>query len=291
MKSIFIFILFVGSNCWSQTILIQAQESSSTEFTDFLENHKEAYSLIKHYQTQVQQNKVQENQLFKLADSLDDDLARVAQSIKAVENQAPLTLLSLRYIRDLSEKALMKNIEARQRLEFLHAYCKTALLLNEAPIVQSCTTQEVGLGQLNKKFPNHGTLLIESLPFPVSDKNPLTVSRQTAYQWTLLSNTHTPIHFFGTFQQLINQQFQPETIIKGNCETFNADTDDFEVMNRASVFFSSLCQKKIKPIEEKKSWLKENRKTLLYTAGAIIMTGFMVDYMKDKEFTLDDSLF
>lgn len=290
MKRIFFLIIFSTANCWARTILLQAPLSSNAQYEDFLNNHQDVQSFVDHLTGSLQKNYSQESQLFKLTDMFTQNISNTIQALKVIQSESALTLLSLRYIRDLSEKSLALGISVRERQEFQRIYCKSALLLKEGPILYSCASQHIALSPLKKRYPQIVKVLIETVPFAVEDKGAISIIEQTPYQWTLLSNAFAPIHFFGTFQQLMNQQFQFEHLINGDCESFSHQDLDLEVMNEGVVFFSETCQKKVKPFDDKKSWVSEN-KTLLLVAGGLVVTGLIYNYTKGKKYVIDTTSF
>lgn len=283
-------MVFASCSSWARTILVQAPFSSPSLYNGFLNSHENIVSFSDYIKNKLQKNSSQESQLFKLGDYFSQNVQETIQSVKTIQSESPLTLLSLRYIRDLSEKALLQKNLGNEKIELLHFYCKTSLLLNEGPILYPCNKQFVPLVALKKQYPYITQVLLETVPFGFEEKATVAVSAQTSYQWTLLSNTHAPIHFFGTFQQLLNQQLPAEPLIQGDCEGFTYQDLDFEVVNEGIVFFSDTCQKKVQPFEDKKSWVSEN-KNLLITAGGLVAAGLLYNYMKGKKIVFGTSSF
>ncbi|MGZ3775513.1 MAG: hypothetical protein ACXVCY_16455 [Pseudobdellovibrionaceae bacterium] len=287
---IFIQILFLtvifNSQCLARTIVIEAPLASDIQYKEYLNAHSEAKSFSSYIENKIQNNHTQESQLFKLGDIFFQNLTETIQALKNIESEAPLTLTSLRYIQDLSEKALLEKTSPQEKQQLLYFYCKSSLLLNEGPVLHPCSNQSATLLLLKKYYPQLRRILIETIPFSTENKETLLIATQTTYHWTLLSNSHAPIHFFGTFQQLLNQQFQFEPLINGSCDEFSHQNLDFEVVNEGVVFFSDICQKRIKPIDEKKSWISEN-KNFLFIAGGILATGLIYNYAKGKKFIID----
>lgn len=284
---IFSSLILLNLSCWARNILLQAPTSSDIQYREFLDSHRDLQSFSDHSEAQLQKNQHQESQLFKLGDVFNQNIPATLQIFKDVQSESPLTLLSLRYMRDLSEKALsLQKNSLQERQELLYLYCKSSLLLNEGPVLYSCPSQYVSLILLKKRYPQVVRVLIETMPITIENKETLLLSQQTAYHWTLLSNAHFPIKFYGTFQQLLNQQFQFESLINGDCEGFSHQNLDFEIINEGSVFFSSDCQKRVKPFEDKKSWVAEN-KNILLVAGGLLITGLIYNHAKGKKYVID----
>ena len=280
MKSlVVVFATFIAVSAPAQSIVIRAAGSSPHKFNEFMLSRSEASSFMDYTQLSLQKNSVQEDKLFQLADLTHQDSSAALQQIKQIQSEAPLTLTSLRYVRDLTDRLLEQKNATPLQLELLHTYCKAAALLNEGPLLRSCPSQVVALKQIGKKFPSVEKVLLESQSFSL-DEN-LGLSPKTAYQWTLMSNAHTPVRFFGTFDQLMNQHFAFENLVEGSCGGFSSNVQDFETSNRGVVFFNANCLHKMAKANDKGSWIEEN-KPLLYTAGAIILGGIIYASAKGK---------
>lgn len=274
MKSLFaILATFLTLSAQAQGIVLRAPGSSPAKFDEFMQSRSEATSFMDHTQGSLQKNSLQEEKLFQLADLSTQDSFTALQKIKQIQSEAPLTLTSLRYVRDLTDRLLDQKNSNTLQLELLHTYCKATALLNEGPTLRSCPSEVVSLKQIANKFPTVEKILVESQRFSLDDN--LALSPKTAYQWTLLSNAYVPVHFFGTFEQLMNQHFSFENLIEGSCEGFSSSVQDFETSNRGVVFFNENCLRKIAKASDKGSWVEDN-KPLLYTAGAIIVGSLIV---------------
>lgn len=284
-----IWIGLISCTGFAQTILLQAPGSSSEKYAAFLQSHRESVSVTDFTLRKIQNNSVQENQLFQLSDTFSQNVSVALEKIKSIQSEAPLTMISLRYIRDLTEKSLALKPSQQERQELLHLYCKSAALLNEGPSAYPCPSKVVSLKLLKKKYPQLENIFVESFSFPADEKDSITMAPQTPYQWTLLSNVHRPVRFFGTFEQLLNQQLSFENWIDGTCDGFSSKDLDFDLAHRGIVYFSDDCQKKALPLEDKKSWVSENRHWL-YAAG-IAVAGGLIYAMKDKRLVINTSAF
>ncbi|MGZ3770517.1 MAG: hypothetical protein ACXVCP_10310 [Bdellovibrio sp.] len=287
LKKLFLlFIFMVCQNSFARPIVIQSISTSESQYNNFLANHENVISYSQHIQYQMQTNPSQESQLFRLSDMFNGNIKETIEAIKKIQSESPLTLTSLRFIRDLSQKALQQKNTPIEQSELITFYCKSSVLLEEGPLVYPCSQKRESLSLLKKYYPYINKVLLETVPVEVDGKNSLPLSAQAPYQWTLLSNTHVPIHFYGTFQQLLNQQLTSETLINGNCEGFTHQNLEMDILNEGMVFFSDTCVTKIKPLEEKKSWLSENRNLLLATGG-VLAAALLYNYTKGKKITID----
>nr|WP_295900188.1 hypothetical protein [uncultured Bdellovibrio sp.] len=286
MKNLLIPFLFLTPlNVFAQSILLQAPGASAGSYQEFLKSHKEVISYVEHTQSHLSKNEAQEAQLFQLGDSFNQDITSTITQLKKIQNEGPLTLLSLRYVRDLTEKSLNLKTTTQERQELLHFYCKSVALLSEGPVLFPCPTQFTSLQKLAKKYPNLEKVFIESQGFSAEETVPL--SPKTAYQWTLVSNSQSPVSFFGTYEQLLNQQFAFEYLAEGTCDGFSTKDLDLELMNRGVIYFSNECTPRIQSNEKKKSWVAEH-KPWLYTAGALVLGGIIYS-MKDKKMVINTS--
>lgn len=286
MKSfVFLLVGLFAVPTFSQTVLLRAPGASPVAFQQFLETHPNAVSFIDHTLSRAQKNTSQEARLFQLGDSAQQDISTTLSELKKIQMEAPLTLISLRYLRDLSEKALEQKVSISTRQELTHIYCKSVSLLNEGPILFNCAAQYTSLQKLFKKYPQVARVQIETLALTAADS--VSLAPNTPYQWTLLSNAQKPVSFFGTFEQLMNQQFSFENFVEGDCGSHSIRDLDFDLTTRGLVYFNNECQARAQAGTEQEKWY-ENRKTWIYTAGALVVGG-LVYAMKDKKLMIDAS--
>ncbi|KHD89144.1 MAG: hypothetical protein OM95_04775 [Bdellovibrio sp. ArHS] len=288
MKKIFLIAFFLPAISSGQNIVLQSPSANPVEYENSIDRNPDTQSWIHYLEKSLQSNSSQEDRFLKLGDDFPEHTDRVLISLKELQQQAPMTLISLRFARDLSEKALAQNLSPADKKEFQHLYCKGVVLLNEGPARFPCSTEYISLAKLAKKYSFHKVVLIESVPVPLNEKSALELSPQTAYHWTLASNSHTPVRFYGTYNQLMNQHFVSEPAVEGSCGQFSHRLDDFDILHRASVFFDTSCMQRLKQDEIKKSWVTE-KKTWLYIAGAMALGG-LVYSLKDKEVTVNTLL-
>ncbi|WP_415062112.1 hypothetical protein [Bdellovibrio sp.] len=282
---IFITLMILPLVSWGQSILIRSAGTSEASFKEFLLKHPQSLEFMVYQTSRVQNNSDQETRLFKLGDSFLQNPSMTLNQIKSLQTEAPLTLLSLRFIRDLSWKALIREIPTQERREWLYLYCKSRTLLKEGPELFACPTEIASLSALKKKYPVIEKVLVESFTWELHENSEVVISKQTPYQWTLLSNAHHPISFFGTYEQLLNQQLVFENLVEGSCDGFSLRNLDFELTARGLFYFSDSCTRRAPPSPEKSSWMSD-KKTWMYVAGAVLAGGLLYS-MKDKTLVID----
>ena len=281
MKQLVLFLLTMSAGFTeAQSILIKAPGSSPTRYQEYLRSHPEAQSWIQYIQNSLEKNRPQEEKLFQVADSLPQDVANTLQRLKSLQGDSAWTLASLRYVRDLSHQLLEQKITSAQQDELVYFYCKADALLQEGPGLHKCPSQIIELKQLQKKYPAIEKILIESQSF--LPETTVGLAPRTTYNWTLATSSHKPVHFYGTFEQLMNQHLIFENIIDGSCEGFSVQDPDFETATRGTVFFSDDCVRSLKAQKNSQPWLQEN-KTWVYTAGAIILGALVYSSTKGKK--------
>lgn len=270
---------------WGQTVLIRTAGASEAHFKEFLLKHPQSIEFIQYQGSRIQKNPDQENRLFQLGDSFLQSQSMTLNQIKAIQKEAPLTLLSLRFIRDLSGKALMREVPLQERREWLHLYCKSRTLLKEGPDLFDCPSTVASLSMLKKKYPVLERVFVESFSWEPHENSEVLISKQTPYQWTLLSNAHHPVSFFGTYEQLLNQQLLFENLVEGSCDGFSLGNLDFDLTARGLLYFSDSCTPRAQSPTEKPSWTSD-KKTWLYVAGVALAGGLLYS-MKDKTLVID----
>ncbi|XGC80345.1 hypothetical protein ACES2L_13515 [Bdellovibrio bacteriovorus] len=286
MKTLILFILLLPATGFSQEVLIRNQSSSPLQYQVFLNEHKRFVSFIDYNHAKLQKNPAQEDSLFQLSEVFNQNPKLVFEEIKKIQEQAPLTLVSLRFIRDLADKLLNQKGNADFKKEISAIYCKTISLLNEGPALHSCDLSTLTLLHLQKRFPHLERLVIESFAFDPQDN--VILATNSPYQWTLLSNSHKAIRFYGTYAQLQNQHFVFEALAQGSCAEPALPNDlDFEIMETSSVFFTKECLVKTSS-KDKRSNSFFTKKTWLYAAGIAVFSGIVYS-MKDKTLVIDAS--
>ena len=189
-------------------------------------------------------------------------------------------------MRDLTGKGLNGNFRSvADRRDLLHLHCKSIVLLNEGPSSEKCETQVISIAPLQRRFPQAEKIMIETTVYSLTQEESVPLSPRTAYPWTLLSNSQNPVQFYGTYEQLVQQNLTFNDAVEGTCEGFTANTEEFNALSSAQVYFSESCQKVSHSLPAEKSWVEKNR-PWIYTAGAVAL-GVLVYSMKDKKMVIN----
>lgn len=282
-----LFLQMLSADSFGQNILVQAPGVSEAAFFSFANENSQDLTYSLFIQRGLQRNENQEARLFKLTDLLEKNLTEAIAEMKQLTSEAPLTLLSLRYLKDFAEKALSQRISASERKELVHLYCKSSLLLKEGPAQFDCSAKALSFKSLKKQYPLFELVLIESVPFMLSEHGSFVVAADTAYHWTLLSNSKREIHFFGTFSQLQTQHLQSENLVEGSCDQFATQGWDLNLSTSGVIYFSADCKRRPVSQDHAKHWSRP-QKSWWYVAGAIALGGLAYT-MKDKTLVIDAS--
>lgn len=289
MKNLITFSLImtmslVTSLSKAETVMIRAPGASALSYESFLRQTPKVISYVDYQQRKLQIQPQQEQQVFSLADSFVNSPELTLLHLKGLQSSSPWTLMSLRFVRDLTEKSL-QNSGANLRRDLQNLYCKTAVLLNEGSLSTPCSTQFVSLETLKRKFPKAEKVLIETLGFSLSDPANPAIASQMNYHWTFLSNTGKAVSFYGTYEQLFQQSFDFSDSVNGTCDGFTTEFDDLVLQTSGRIYFSEACQKNLLQVEtNSKSWIIEKR-TWWIAAGLVIIGGLAYS-LKDKDIAI-----
>lgn len=258
-----------------------APGASPLEYQQFLKSQPQFISYIQFQREKALSNSTQEQKILQLGDAKNEHLSMALIHLKGLQTEAPLSLTSLRFIRDLTEAALDKKMNSLEARDLKNLLCKTALLLNEGQPAQSCPTAYVDFEKLRKNFPQVEEVLIESMGFSSQHPSHVPIAKDTPYQWRLLSNSYKLIYFYGTYDQLLQQVFRFQSLVEGSCDRFSLQTEEFSIQAPAEVFFSEQCHKISHTAPSAAPWYKKKR-TWIYSAGALAL-GILAYSLKDKK--------
>jgi len=192
----------------------------------------------------------------------------------------------LQYTLDFIDKLQNRNLSAKSQIELANLKCKLSPLSDLNPI-SACSASTIHTSDMHRQWPWAKTLLVESFPLVLDSSETKSISTHASYHWTLLSNSHKPFHFYGTYSQFIQQAAPVENLVDGTCDGFSANIDDFSALSRAVIFFSNECQRRPQEPATKSSlgsWISEH-KILVYSIGAIVVGGAI--YALKDNYSLD----
>ncbi|MGE5086526.1 MAG: hypothetical protein ACM3MG_09520 [Bacillota bacterium] len=288
MKTFIIFTLafVLGSHTSLAAVLIRAPGASPQEYSQFVGSHPElkTYSRVLVEKTQINQR--QEEELFTLGESIQKKPDETLEKLKRAQADLPLSATSIQYAFDLSKKGLANTKSVSAKKDFKKLYCKTGTLMT--PPVQDCEIMTVDFKAIQRQWPQTDIVMVESVPFNLSDAAFLEISSENQYHWTLLSDAQKPVHFYGTYQHFMRQQFQTEDLTQGTCSGYSASFDDFILNSEGLIFFSKGCAKMANAPQGPQNvseWLEKN-KTWVYPLGALLIGGAAYA-LKDKTLVVE----
>jgi hypothetical protein len=287
---IFLLALAGQSPAQAQTArpFILAPGSSPQDYQQFLGKHADLIS-VTDYLAAVKP--ATDDKIFALADHLEDPADQLLAEIQNIHQELVQTEEGLLFIRDLLDKAAMKKLSPPQKKSWENLSCLNENLLNGV-LPANCKSEKVLLAQMIRLFPWAEGILVEHRFVRLQKDGALILASGASYHFQILSNTHKTVNFYGTYAQLSQQSFQPETWVSGSCDEFSAHADDFAIRETSLVFFNDRCVQSLKNPVLKTSaqrWISENR-NWLYAGGAFVL-GAVVYGMRNKKMVIDTSGF
>lgn len=275
-------------------ILVQGPGTSPKEFEDFLRLNPRAQSIQRFTIEQIQNQPVQEQRLFTLADLTPPEIDTGLQTLEGINRQTPLSTLSLQFLKDLLGRWQTVTPQNKvTKIAVTQLSCKMNFLLGENTTSSECPLEQIHLKELHLRNSWADTLLVENIAYSMEDGGRILLITSARYHFTLLSNTHKPVSFYGTYAELLTQHLKSETLVSGTCEGFQADIDNMSVLNQGSVFWNSQCVRRLQEGQDDdmsgRSWVQRN-KTWLYPTAALLIGGGIYA-MKDKKLVIDTSSF
>jgi hypothetical protein len=232
-----------------------------------------------------------DDKIYALADHLEDPADQLMAEIQNIYKEQILNEEALIFLRDLLDKAGTKSLNPAQRKTWQGLSCfNDSLLVPDGTL--DCKTEKTKLVDLQRQFPWADGIKVESRFVRLQAQGQVSVFPTASYHFQILSNTHKTIPFYGTLAQLMQQSFQPEPWVSGNCDEFASNVDDFTLHEQAAAYFSDNCVQPIKnPVQKSsaKRWMIEN-KNWLYAGGAFAL-GALVYGMRNKKLVIDSSGF
>lgn len=254
-------------------IVIRAPGASPMEYSQFLSSHPELKTYARFLVEKNQNNQRQEEELFSLGEHIQKQPDDTLNKLKRLQADLPLSATSIQYVFDLSKKGLESTKSASAKKEFKKLYCKSGTLMT--PPVQDCEIMTVDFKAIQRQWPQTDIVMIESVAFNLGDAVFLEISSENQYHWTLLSDAQKPVHFYGTYQHLMRQQFSLEDLTQGTCSGYSANFDDFVLNSEGMIFFNKNCAKMASAPQGPQNvseWIEKN-KTWVYPLGALLIGG------------------
>lgn len=285
MKMLFVSILLLSGLCEAR-ILIKSPQASTESFSTFLRSHEET-SLSDYHAGRLRSNPQQEEKLFALADLPDSEVLQGLASIARIRSEGPLSELSLRFLMDLSARWISQMGASPAREEAHRLFCETSLLLKSQP--QNCQYRIQPLSELHRKAPWADQLLVEGVSHALSAEGHIATGIDGRYHFTLLSNSHHKVHFYGTYQEMLQQDLSSKPLIEGTCEGFTTNTDDLALQMQARVYFSEGCVRALHEVASPQApgWFERNKKWIFPAAAVVIGAG--VYTLRDKRIVIDST--
>lgn len=274
--SLFLSFFFLISPFANATIVIKSKEASSGDFKIFLKQNPQALSLSQYYYNKWSQE-MKNRQIIFEAGGLSEVEAQI--QLAEVDSQRrlfPLSIDELRFINSLAEKNL--SLPEAQSL-----YCLSHALASSGASRIPCNEKVISLKALQRNFPEVHSLMLEGIL--MNDEKPLKISQTQSYNWILLSESYSPIQFFGTYENLLQQRFEWSPVVTGNCDRFSVNSSDSLLRISAKVYFSSDCLRDTQKSNAEISFEKESR-TAIWVTGALVL-GAIAYSLKDKRVSID----
>lgn len=280
--SLFFLIFAFAQSSMARKILLKHPEASTQAFQEYLNENKDYLSLVDAISLETLKQPDQERRLFEFGDSSRNDPTYFFERIQQLQKLESLSLLSLQYLEDISLKHLQFDTEKGHRSDFLKLYCKTQVLNDEGSTKYPCQLKAESLAPIAQKYSWIDKILIESKA--VDPQNSVMIHEQTPYQWKLLSNSHHPIEFYGTYNDLIQTPFITSEFVQGQCDSFKINKNDLITKSATDVFFKPSCIENISAENTQKSFLKEVS-PWFYAVAILVLSGSII-YVKDKTLTI-----
>ena len=266
--------------------LILAAGASPLAYTRFLADHPAMISLTQHLAAIKFPT---DEKIFALGDRLEEPLDSLLAEIENAHRETVQSEESLLFLRDLLDKAGLRNLNAAQRRRWQFLSCFNDNLRGQE-LISPCKGRNVSLLEIRKRFPWAEGLMVGARFVRLQTQGMLEVLPDGAYHYQILSNTHQMVSFFGTLESLLQQSLQPEPWIAGTCDEFTTTVSDWNLLEQGAVFFNESCILPLKNPPRKTSaqrWMKEN-KNWLYAGGAFVL-GAVVYGMRNKKMVIDTS--
>lgn len=275
-------------------VLVQGPGTSPKDFENFLSLNPRAQSFQRFTIEEMQSQPAQEQKLFALADLPPSEIPNGLETVERINLETALSGLSLQFLKDLLGR--WQNVTPQSKATksaVSQLICKVNFLLGENATSSECPLEQINLQELRLRNSWADTLVVESIAYSLEENSRLLLISSVRYHFTLLSNSHKPVRFYGTYTELLTQHLKAENLVAGGCESFQADIDNMNILNQGSVFWSSQCVRRLQEGQDnnmsERSWIQRNKIWLYPTAALLIGGGIYA--MKDKKLVIDTSSF
>nr|BFD64208.1 hypothetical protein BdHM001_28890 [Bdellovibrio sp. HM001] len=294
MKKLMVVLTMFWPLLGQSQILVQGPGTSPKEFENYLSLNPRVQSFQKFTIEEMQNQPAQEQKLFALADLPPSDIQSGLETVEQINRKTALSSLSLQFLKDLLGRWLAVTPQSKfTKSSVTQLSCKVNFLLGENAASSECPLEQVDLKELRIRNSWADTLMVESVVYPLEDNRRLLLISSARYHFTLLSNTHKPVSFYGTYAELRAQHLTSTGLVSGTCESFQADIENMTVLNQGSVFWGPQCLRRLPEGQDsdlsERSWIQRNKAWLYPTAALLIGGGIYA--MKDKKLVIDTSSF
>ncbi len=272
------------------TPVVLAPGVSPQEFQASLHSNSSLVSILEIFKRRALEPSPQEEKLYTLADQLSLPTPAIIAQIKNVHENSRLSATGVLFIRDLLEKISSRSFSKLEKNEIESLYCMGESLV--ADKASRCSLTGLASSEIKRRFPWADGLIVEYKFFDLNDSQSLKLDKISNYHFQIISLTHKAQDFYGSYEQMLQQNFTPETWVAGTCDEFSSSVDDFTLNQEALAYFSKDCLKAVRNPTQTGSterWVRKNRHWL-YAAGAVVLGGLAYS-MKDKTVVVNTSLF
>lgn len=259
-----LFLLSFTSLSVAQTVSLEGQSYANFQLTK-LKSAPSNSLLISWGNSWMQKDKIQESFFAELEN---------------FSSQSILTTADRSYLLDLIE-ALINKAATKERERLRRISCQWAALSERN--YDFCKFKMTELKEFRNRVPFAEILVAEDMGLDLKENYHLNIDNQAVYNWRILSSTHQPISFRGSFQELQNQNLKSEALVQGSCDSFNHRIDDIEVISRGQVDFPEGCRRALNKPETSgmAQWYEKNKSWAIPVGIALL--GAVAYQMKDKK--------
>lgn len=295
MKKIIFIIFLKMSFAQAQEIWLRSPESNNRDFQALLVQKPMATSYSVYMANKMFPEGPNEAMLNWGQNVMDrHDQSNLFSEIESLEANQVMHQEKRNFMIDLLEKTSSKLSKNQQKnIEAL--ICKWTLLSENnkdfAPTNRTCARQSLATQELKKYFPFSDLVMIEDVVFDLSNQAFLPVKRQDKFNWQLLSNSHTKISFYGSFEELIQRSPAALPLIQGTCVSFSHNISDLDLISRGSIYFDPSCSGSLQKPETNnaRQWYEKNKSWVVPVGLAVL--GAMAYQLKDKKIILEKPSF